>query len=86
MIFLNMTELMLKSLKRKIFMAKKKKTIDFSTKNISFREKEREIKVLSLNLNSMDVEIVVFENEKKKVQKIPFAQLPKEIKKVLRPI
>ena len=67
-------------------MAKKKKTIDFSTQNISFREKEREFKVLSLNLNSMDVEVVVFENEKKKVEKMPFAHLPKEIKKVLRPI
>ena len=67
-------------------MAKKKKTIDFSSQNISFREKELEIKVLSLNLNSMDVEIVVFENEKKSVKKMPFAHLPKEIKKVLRPI
>jgi hypothetical protein len=67
-------------------MAKKKKTIDLSDKNIIFQTKEQTVKVLSLNLNSMDVEIIVIEDEKKKVRKMAFAHLPKEIKKVVRPL
>jgi len=67
-------------------MAKKKQTLDFSNDNITYKTKEQTVKVLSLNLNNMNVEVIVVEDEKKKVRKIPFAQLPKEIKKVLRPI
>ena len=70
---------------RKI-MAKKKQTLDFTNDNITFNIKEQSIKVLTLNLNNMNVEVIVTEDEKKKVRKMPFAQLPKEIKKVLRPI
>jgi len=67
-------------------MAKKRETLDFSNDNITFKIKEQSVKVLSLNLNNMNVEVIVTEDKKKKVQKMPFAQLPKEIKKVLRPI
>ena len=67
-------------------MAKKKPTLNFSDQNIRFNQDEQQIKVLSLNLNSMDVEVLVIEDEKKKVKKMPFAHLPKEIKKLLRPI
>jgi glucosamine 6-phosphate synthetase-like amidotransferase/phosphosugar isomerase protein len=67
-------------------MAKKKKTIDFSNQNITFISKDETIKVLSLNLNSMDVEVLIINNEKKSVQKMPFAHLPKEIKKIVRPL
>jgi len=67
-------------------MAKKKETLDFSSENIGFKIKEQKVKVLSLNLNSMNVEVIVTEMEKKKVRKMPFAQLPKEIKKMLRPL
>ena len=67
-------------------MAKKRQTLDFSNDNIIFKIKEEQVKVLSLNLNSMNVEVIVTDNEKKKVRKMPFAQLPKEIKKVLRPL
>ena len=67
-------------------MAKKKPTLDFSDKNITFKIKEQVVKVLSLNLNSMNVEVIEIEDKKKKVRKMPFAQLPKEIKKVVRPL
>jgi len=67
-------------------MAKKKQTLDFTNDNITFNIKEQRVKVLTLNLNNMNVEVIVTEDEKKKVRKMPFAQLPKEIKKVLRPI
>ena len=67
-------------------MGKKKATLDFSNQDISFKLKEQQIKVLSLNQNSMHVEVVIIEDEKKKVSKMAFAHLPKEIKKLLRPI
>ena len=67
-------------------MAKKKPTLDFSNENIVFKLKEQKIKVLSLNQDSMNVEVIIVENEKKKVSKMAFAHLPKEIKKLLRPI
>ena len=67
-------------------MAKKKQTLDFTNDNITFKTKEHSIKVLSLNLNSMDVEVIVMENKKKRVTKMPFAHLPKEIKKIIRPL
>ena len=72
-------------------MAKKKPTLDFSNENIIFKLKEQQIKVLSLSQESMNVEVIIMEdvkNEgiKKKVSKMAFAHLPKEIKKLLRPI
>ena len=67
-------------------MAKKKQTIDFTNDNITFKIKEQTVKVLSLNQNNMNVEVIVMEEGKKMVTKMPFAQLPKEIKKLLRPL
>jgi len=67
-------------------MGKKKVTLDFSNDNISFKLKEQTIKILSLNQESMNVEVIITENEKKKVSKMAFAHLPKEIKKMLRPL
>ncbi len=67
-------------------MARKKQTLDFSNQEIIFKIKEQEMKVLSLNQNTMDIEVIEYEGERKKVRKMPFAQLPKEIKKLLRPI
>ena len=47
-------------------MGKKKATLDFSNQDISFKLKEQQIKVLSLNQNSMNVEVVIIEDEKRK--------------------
>jgi hypothetical protein len=66
----------------------KKKVINLSDQNISFTEKERHIKIISFNPNSMEVEVsITEEGEKgKKVMKLPFAHLPKELKKIVRPV
>ena len=65
----------------------KKKTINLSEKNITYIDKEQHIKVISLNLKSMEVEVSIsVEGEKKKVVKIPLGHLPKEIKKIVRPV
>jgi len=66
---------------------KKKKVINLSDQNISYVDKERHIKIISINPNNMDVEVSIsVEGEKKKIMMLPLAQLPKEIKKLVRPI
>ncbi len=68
-------------------MAKKKKTINLSDKNITFIEKEQHFKIISLNLNSMEVEVSIsIEGKNKKVTRMPLGHLPKEIKKLVRPV
>jgi len=65
----------------------KKKVINLSDQNITFSEKERHFKLISFNPNSMEVEVSVSEESEKskKVMKLPFAHLPKELKKVIKP-
>jgi hypothetical protein len=47
---------------------KKKKVINLSDQNISYIEKERHIKIISINPNNMDVEVSIsVEGEKKKI-------------------
>ena len=68
-------------------MAKKKKVINLSEQSISYTEDERDIKVIAFNPNTMEVDVsITVEGEKKRVMKLPFAHLPKEIKKLVRPI
>ena len=69
-------------------MSKKKKiSIDLSCQNITFLEKEEEYKVLNFNQNSMNVEVSIVDKDgKKRVQKMAFAHLPKQIKKLIRPL
>ncbi len=67
-------------------MAKKKPTINLSAKNITFTEEERHFKVISFNQERMTVDcMVTVEGEKEKLE-LPFAHLPKEIKKKVRPL
>ena len=68
-------------------MAKKKKVINLSEQDISYIEDERDIKIILFNPNTMEVDVsITVEGEKKRVMKLPFAHLPKEIKKLVRPI
>jgi len=65
----------------------KKKTINLSDKNITYKDKEQTLKIISLNLNSMEVEVSIsVEGEKKRVSRMPLGHLPKEIKKLVRPV
>ena len=69
-------------------MSKKKKTINLSDQNITFLDNGETFKLLSLNLNSMDVEVLVIHSDeaRKSVKKMPLGHLPKEIKKRIRPL
>ncbi len=67
-------------------MAKKKPTLQFGKQNITFSEKERHYKVISFNQEKMTVQCTVTVDGKKEPIELPFAHIPKEIKKVLRPL
>ena len=67
-------------------MAIKKQNIDFTEQNISFKEKNVVYKIVRLNPTYMTVDVTLEENGiKKGSEKLPFAHLPKEIKKLLKP-
>ncbi|MDF1882150.1 hypothetical protein JHD50_13535 [Sulfurimonas sp. MAG313] len=65
----------------------KKKVINLSEQNISFEENERHIKLISFNPNTMDLDVSISEvgEKNKKVIKFPFAHLPKDLKKLVKP-
>jgi len=68
-------------------MAKKKKVINLSEQSLTFSEKERHFKLISFNPNTMEVEVSIREETEKtkKIMKMPFAHLPKELKKIVKP-
>ncbi|MDD2904833.1 MAG: hypothetical protein WBK95_07300 [Sulfurimonas sp.] len=67
-------------------MAVKKQIIDFAEQNISYKEKNCVYKVLRLHPEHMTVDVNILENGVKKgMLKLPFAHLPKEIKKLVKP-
>lgn len=68
-------------------MAKKKKTVDLSAKDIAYEIEEGTVKVIRFNPNLMTVDINIYaENENVRSATIPFAQLPKPIKQLIHPL
>lgn len=68
-------------------MAKKKVTIDLRAKNLRFNVKERSFHLIRYMPSAMNVEADVYENgEKTATQTLAFAQIPKELKKLLNPL
>ncbi|SMP87345.1 hypothetical protein SAMN06313486_10533 [Epsilonproteobacteria bacterium SCGC AD-308-P11] len=67
-------------------MAKKKKSVELSDKNISFNIKDLTYKVIRYYPTSMTLDVMVFEKEVKQgMQTLAFAHIPKEIKKIIKP-
>ncbi|DAB28515.1 MAG: hypothetical protein A2513_05835 [Sulfurimonas sp. RIFOXYD12_FULL_33_39] len=67
-------------------MAKEKKSIELSDKKISFTLERTLYNVIRFFPTKMSVDVMVFENGiKEGVKNIPFAHLPKEIKKIIKP-
>lgn len=68
-------------------MAKKKaKSIELSSKNISFEREDTLYKVIRFYPSKMSVDVIVFENGVKQgVREMPFAHLTREIKKIIKP-
>jgi len=67
--------------------AKKKKSIELSDKKISFSVERVSYKVIRYYPTAMTLDVMVFEEDgtKKGMQNIPFAHIPKEIKKIVKP-
>ena len=68
-------------------MAKKKKSIDLSDKEIEFEVEKKVYKVLRYDRQTQNIEVLAFEDDKKLgVQRIPFAHIPRSIKQKIKPI
>ena len=66
-------------------MAKKKKSLELSDKKISFEIEKTSYKVIRFFPSQMTLDVMVFEDGVKiGVQNIPFAHIPKEIKKIIK--
>lgn len=68
-------------------MAKNKKTfIDLSSLNLSFEERNQTIKLLNFKIDSMSLNIAIYEKDKFiKNSTMVFAHLPKKLKAKLNP-
>jgi len=67
-------------------MAKTKKSVELSDKNITFNILKVSYKVIRYYPTSMELDVMVYEDDVKiGMQKIAFAHLPKEIKKIIKP-
>ena len=68
-------------------MAKKKKSIELSDKKINFMIENVSYKAIRFYPSAMTIDVMVVDEDgiKKGMQNIPFAHIPKEIKKIIKP-
>jgi hypothetical protein len=67
-------------------MAKKKKNIELSNKNIEFTENGIRYELIRFKPESMTLDVIRYENGKKIDEfNLPFAHIPKAIKKMIKP-
>lgn len=68
-------------------MAKKKKSIELSDKKINFKIEKISYKAIRFYPSAMTIDVMVIDEdgEKKGMQNIPYAHIPKEIKKIIKP-
>jgi len=72
---------------KRFILAKKKKIIDVKSMNIKYEEKNLTLQVLFLNTQKMTVDLNVYDKDTFIESKtIPFAHLPKNIKKLVKPV
>ena len=64
----------------------RKSTIDLSKENLSFEERNQTVKLLNFKIDSMILDIAIYEKEKFiKNSTMVFAHLPKKLKAKLNP-
>ena len=67
-------------------MAKKKKSVELSEQKITFSILKVTYKIIRFYPSSLELDVMVYEEDVKiGMQKIAFAHLPKEIKKIIKP-
>lgn len=68
-------------------MAKRKKSIELAGKDIYYDIDEGTVKVIRLDPNTMTVDVNIrIDGQKTRAERIRFAQLPKHIKILVRPL
>jgi len=66
--------------------AKKKKSVELSDQKITFNILKVSYKVIRYYPTSMELDVMVYEDDVKiGMQKIAFAHVPKEIKRIIKP-
>jgi hypothetical protein len=67
-------------------MAKKKKAVDLRSKNLEFTQNSITYKLLRFKAEDMTLDVIRYE-EGRKIDEynIPFAHLPKSMKKIIKP-
>jgi hypothetical protein len=66
--------------------AKKKKPIDLSKKNLEFTQNSIRYKIVLFRPENMTLDVMRFEGDKKLgISSLPFAHLPRELKKTIKP-
>ena len=68
-------------------MAKKKKSVELSDKNINFLIEKVSYKAIRYYPTAMTIDVMVTDTDGVKLgmQNIPFAHVPREIKKIIKP-
>jgi hypothetical protein len=67
-------------------MAKKKKAVELTQKNLSFTERGITYKLIRFKPENMTVDVIRYEGDTKlDSYNIPFAHLPRELKRVVKP-
>jgi len=68
-------------------MAKRKKSIELSDKKIHFMIEKTSYKAIRYYPSAMSIDVMVQDENKKSLgmQNIPFAHIPREIKKLIKP-
>lgn len=67
-------------------MAKKKKSVDYSSEEIVFELEKRQEKLMRFNPNLQEVELKCLDEGAKGTHTVAFAHLPKEIKQLIKPL
>jgi len=67
-------------------MAKKKKNIELQDRNIEFTENGITYKLIRFKVENMTLDVIRYEGDTKLDEyNIPFAHLPKSLKKIIKP-
>ena len=66
-------------------MAKKKENIDLRAKNITFLVQNAEYQAVRFYQSKMTLDIISLSDARQGIRNIPFAHIPKEIKKIIKP-
>jgi len=66
-------------------MIKRKENIDLRAKNITFKIENDEYKAIKFYHSKMTIDVICLNCDDNKIKNMPFAHIPKDIKKMIKP-